>query len=697
MIFRDSALVLAAALALPAGVTLAEPAGPAGAAPQDTEPLEQEWREVEITSPDARNRHAVEYDPRLERVMLFGGNDGGDFPGSLRNDTWLWDGEDWFESLNDMHPPPPSRRKHAMAYHASLSSMVMFGGIVGPASESSETWEWRSSDERWQFKMSGGPAARRGHAMAYHPEADYPGAIGPGLVVLFGGRAVGESEAFDDMWVYDGKEWVEVTESAPPGRYLHQMVYDEDREVVVLFGGTEIGASGDPFGDTWEWDGESWELVSTSGPSPRFRHSMAYDAARGVTVLYGGQPVNNETWEWDGNTWQQSPADPPDTPMLAGLTYDPERERVVLFGGQTAAVRGETWEYDGTSWELKASAPPPPRTRPAVAYDAARGNVLMFGGNDGDSRLNDTWTWDGEFWRQRFSQQIPPARDNAGVAYNEATERVMIYGGDDEDDELGDTWVWDGEQWEELTGGTSPPTLAGVRMAYDPGNQEVILFGGYDGSQHSDRTWIWGDGSWEERVTPGPVRRNTHAMARHDASGQIVMFGGFLGGLSFAFDTYEWDGQSWEFATSGEPDGRADHAMAYDSLREEIVLYGGFSIVGMSPQWFNDWWKWDGEEWTEAGPGLRPSARSGHGMAYDSFHDQVVLFGGNDGQPLNETWLYGPDYEIPPGARAVGDFDNDGCTGFPDFVFLLENWGEVIDGQPLGFPDFVALLENWGC
>lgn len=51
---------------------------------------------------------------------------------------------------------------------------------------------------------------------------------------------------------------------------------------------------------------------------------------------------------------------------------------------------------------------------------------------------------------------------------------------------------------------------------------------------------------------------------------------------------------------------------------------------------------------------------------------------------------------IPVDARENGDFDNDGCVGFADFIFLLENWGTPVDGVDMGFPDFIALLENWG-
>ncbi len=55
-----------------------------------------------------------------------------------------------------------------------------------------------------------------------------------------------------------------------------------------------------------------------------------------------------------------------------------------------------------------------------------------------------------------------------------------------------------------------------------------------------------------------------------------------------------------------------------------------------------------------------------------------------------------PGPMIPPAARAAGDLTNDGCTGFRDFVFLLENWGLEVDGTPLGMADFTNILEHWG-
>jgi hypothetical protein len=54
------------------------------------------------------------------------------------------------------------------------------------------------------------------------------------------------------------------------------MAYDSARGVTVLFRGTtNSGYSG----ETWDWNGTAWTQRPISGPSPRSMHSLAYDSA----------------------------------------------------------------------------------------------------------------------------------------------------------------------------------------------------------------------------------------------------------------------------------------------------------------------------------------------------------------------------------------------------------------------------------
>src|ERR1041384_4804856 len=69
--------------------------------------------------------------------------------------------------------------------------------------------------------------------------------------------------------------WVRA--SAPiSGRYGHAMAYDSARGVTVLFG----GFAGDYLSDTWEWNGTVWTRRTVTGPPGREYAAMVFDAAR---------------------------------------------------------------------------------------------------------------------------------------------------------------------------------------------------------------------------------------------------------------------------------------------------------------------------------------------------------------------------------------------------------------------------------
>ena len=59
--------------------------------------------------------------------------------------------------------------------------------------------------------------------------------------------------------------------------------------------------SGDGCSASCQTEAWTWTQVTASGPPPRGFHAMAYDAGRGVTVLYGGWNDSvrlGDTWEF---------------------------------------------------------------------------------------------------------------------------------------------------------------------------------------------------------------------------------------------------------------------------------------------------------------------------------------------------------------------------------------------------------------
>jgi len=91
--------------------------------------------------------------------------------------------------------------------------------------------------------------------------------------------------------------------------------------------------------------------------------------------------------------------------------------------------------------------------------------------------------------------------------------------------------------------------------------------------------------------------------------------------------------------STGSPPARASPGMAFDSSHSEVVIFGGECTKGP----MNDTWAYDlgTNNWFSKSPATSPPARQACGMAFDSKHGLVVLFGGyNDSDFLGDTWTY---------------------------------------------------------
>jgi hypothetical protein len=91
----------------------------------------------------------------------------------------------------------------------------------------------------------------------------------------------------------------------------HGMAYDAERGLIVVFGGSGQLASGgypDPptyFHDLWGFDGSRWTPIAREGPPSRGGlPGLAYDAHRRRLVLFGGGGSPG-LWEWDGHKWEK--------------------------------------------------------------------------------------------------------------------------------------------------------------------------------------------------------------------------------------------------------------------------------------------------------------------------------------------------------------------------------------------------------
>lgn len=220
-----------------------------------------------------RWRAASAFDEPRQRVVMFGGDNGGNF-----GDTWTFNTttNTWLQ----VAPPtsPSARADHAMASDPIHGNVVLFGGRATGVLQA-DTWVWNGTT--WTLLAPPvSPSAREAHRMAFDESM--------GMVVLFGGR--GPLTALSDTWAFDGTTWIAVPggTTLPAPRSDHSLAYDPARRRLVMFDGSTFAA------DTWELVGSTpatavWRQQTQTGqPGGRVRHVSTTNPNGGIMV-HGGQ------------------------------------------------------------------------------------------------------------------------------------------------------------------------------------------------------------------------------------------------------------------------------------------------------------------------------------------------------------------------------------------------------------------------
>jgi hypothetical protein len=201
----------------------------------------QRWTEQNVRTPGARDHHAMAYDAARGNMVTFGGQMQSGPILTFSKETWTWDGRRW--TMADSATGPSGLVHHAMAYDARRQRVVLYGGATADRHAAGDTWEWDGA--RWTRVATDGPGPRVGHRMAYDPargvtvlfggasdsttwtwdgktwvryavDAPAPRSVHAmaydarkGRVVLFGGSSGGEH--LSDLWEWDGQHWHEIT------------------------------------------------------------------------------------------------------------------------------------------------------------------------------------------------------------------------------------------------------------------------------------------------------------------------------------------------------------------------------------------------------------------------------------------------------------------------------------------------------
>ncbi|MCI4373440.1 MAG: hypothetical protein L3K02_07360 [Thermoplasmata archaeon] len=319
--------------------------------------------------------------------------------------------------------------------------------------------------------------------------------------------------------------WVNLTSgspSTPPCGGDQALAYDPLLWEFVSFGGV-IPCTGPGFagGSTWTFTNGTWANISATlltAPSPRYGMAMAFDAADGYILAFGGATSTgvpfDETWTFNG-TWSDitsAQTVSPPAVFNAGVTYDGTTHSVLLLDGfGNAGNENGTWSFSGGQWSQVAAATLPPALHsPGMLYDPTTSSVLLFGGvNSFSTILGETWSFASGTWTQLFPSTSPPSVFDETAFYDGADGAPILFGGytalPGVYSPIGGTWSFSNGNWSNISSSIlgTPSPRSSARAAFDPQENWTLVFGGRGSSLSLlDDTWAFpGVAFWSARLT----------------------------------------------------------------------------------------------------------------------------------------------------------------------------------------------------
>ncbi len=327
------------------------------------------------------------------------------------------------------------------------------------------------------------------------------------------GCSVGSTLAVDASWL----NLTQYYSPAPLPRFDAASTYDAGDGYALVFGGRMANQA---WNDTWSFSNGSWTdrspflATSSNNPSARYGASMAYDAATGFVVLFGGRNLttlcgnttSGDTWQYRDGVWTPLNIVGPSPRAYASLVYDPTLGSVLLFGGRAGVIDfNDTWEFSGGAWTNvtgAVGASPSARYAAGAAYDDSDSEVILFGGYSlTGGFLRDTWAFGPQGWGLLSPATSPGPRSDPGLAFDPVTGSLVLYGGvTPSGTRWGDLWRFAADVWT-LTSSSENSTLAArsgevlvsTAETNNPPGSLLLLFGGsLNNSGTSSETWVYG-------------------------------------------------------------------------------------------------------------------------------------------------------------------------------------------------------------
>lgn len=519
-------------------------------------PAMNSWARIPSTAPDvgvprppARWRHTAVWDPDRERMVIFGGHNGG-----LLDDLWAYaPARNAWEPLPASGTLPAARQEHSAVWGGG--QMFVFGGEAGTLLN--DVWSYLPGTGSWRQSTITGesPAARLDHAAAWDPIRQH--------MLIVGG--VGRATNDETFWAYSPGE---NTWSRRPGAHAGLRGLDSNSAV---------------------WDPTHDRLLSMIGDSTgRFEGLWAYRPTEGA---------------WS----RPSPirAAPPARQSHAAV-WDPDSSTLLVFGGLIGGseFHDDLWSYRPASrswYQLTPDGPTPPEvSNLAAVWDADAGEMHVFGGFGPTGYLRDVWTYRLATNAWVFHERgdlAPPDREDHSAVWDARDGRMLVFGGGREGRPYDDLWSYDpkANAWTELTPeGTGPGARFRHQAVWDAENARLLVFGGYGGvfpGGYRNDLWSYDPATneWTELGLDGdaPPPRSTHGAAWDADTGRLMIVGGFAGGIDYLVDVWSYDAglDLWSELTplGSGPTPRASHSAVWDGAH--VLVYGGHSGAVLGELW----------------------------------------------------------------------------------------------------------------
>jgi uncharacterized protein (TIGR03437 family) len=332
-----------------------------------------------------------------------------------------------------------------------------------------------------------------------------------------------------------------------------------------------------------------------------------------------------------------------------------------------------------------AGAIPSPRIHAPVAYDSVGRELFLFGGLDASGDRNDLWAYsvDNQQWTQlNPAGRAPNPRHGHTVTLEPVRRRIIVIAGQGASF-FGDAWAYDirANVWRQLSGNSDGPLPRyGHSGVYDAKRDRIVISHGFTSEQgRYDDTWALdlASGTWNDISPAGtrPLRRCLHHAVYVAQSDQMLLYGGCSSGYgpcpqgdlwSLDFASNRWT----QILTAVIPPPRQRYGMVFDDGRKRLVLFGGLDGDAL-----NDTWEYDpaSPAWKQITPGGSvPTPRYRLEAAFASDLSTAFFFGGETTRFTNDLWLLSAASPAPPppqaaspiSIRGIGDVFSGGGGSF---------------------------------